>query len=108
MNKTTFIFDIDGTICDFIKEDHKNYYIDNLIPNKCMIRKINQLYTKGHEIIFMTGRGAITGMDWTEETKKQLKVWGVKYHELRFAIKPLDYVYVDDKACSPKEFMEMY
>jgi hypothetical protein len=102
------IFDIDKTICDCIKEDHKNYYIGNLIPNEDMIRKINHLYDMGHKIIFLTGRGAITGIDWKEETEKQLKIWGVKYHELKFIKKPLEYLYVDDKACSPKEFMEKY
>ncbi|MBE3094979.1 MAG: hypothetical protein IMZ52_08090 [Actinobacteria bacterium] len=104
----TMIFDIDETICSSIKKDHKNYFIDNLIPNEGMIKKINQLYDKGHEIIFLTGRGAITGIDWEDETRMQLKTWGIKYHELKFIKKPLDYLYVDDKACSPQEFMEKY
>jgi len=104
----TYIFDIDKTICDCKEENHFNYYIENLIPDKDMIRKINKLYDLGHPIIFITGRGAITGIDWREETEKQLKIWNIKYHELRFIKKPLDYLYVDDKACSPKEFMEKY
>jgi len=103
----TYIFDMDETFCDSIKKDHKNYFLDNLIPNKQMIKMINKLYDKGHRIIVMTGRGAMTGIDWKEETEKQLKTWNVKYHELRFIKKPLDYLYVDDKACSPKEFLEM-
>lgn len=104
----TYIFDIDETICRSKKKDHMSYYIDNVIPDEDMIQKINKLYDEDNKIIFMTGRGAITGIDWKEETEKQLKVWGVKYHELRFIKKPLDYLYVDDKAMSPKEFMETH
>lgn len=105
----TYIFDIDKTICKWkCKEDHMKYYIENLIPMKSIIKKINRLYDKGHPIIFMTGRGAITGVDWREETEKQLNAWGVKYHKLKFIKKPLDYLYVDDKACSPKEFMKTH
>ena len=104
----TYIFDMDETFCSSIKKNNKNYYIDNLVPNKQMIILINKLYNNGNKIIIMTGRGSITGIDWKEETEKQLKVWGVKYHELRFIKKPLDYLYVDDKACSPEEFIENY
>jgi hypothetical protein len=103
----SYIFDMDETFCDSIKKDHKNYFLDNLIPNKKMIGLINQLYDKGNRIVIMTGRGTMTGIDWKEETEKQLKVWGVKYHELKFMKKPLEYLYVDDKACNPTEFMEM-
>ena len=102
----TYIFDLDETLCFSKVKDHYNYYLDNLIPNKQMITKINELYDKGDKIIIMTGRGAITGIDWKEETEKQLKAWDIKYHELKFIKKPLDYMYVDDKACSPKEFLE--
>jgi len=106
MKKRIYIFDIDETVCDSIKKDHRNYFIDNLVPRKDMIDIINKLHDKGHRIIFITGRGATTGIDWRAETKKQLKAWGVKYYDLRFIKKPLDYLYVDDKACSPKEFLE--
>jgi hypothetical protein len=69
-----------------------------------MISIINDLYDKGNEIIIMTGRGSITGIDWVAETEKQLSTWKVKYNELRFVSKPAEYLYIDDKACSPKEF----
>jgi len=108
MNKRVYIFDIDETVCNSIHKDHTNYFTPNLIPNKQMITIINKLYDEGHKIIFMTGRGAITGIDWEETTKEQLKRWGIKYHELRFIKKPLDYLYVDDKASSPEEFIRNY
>lgn len=101
-----YIFDIDGTFCHQIEVDNKNYYISNQKPDKTMINIINSLYDKGNKIIIMTGRGSNTGIDWKEETEKQLKIWGVKYHKLKFIKKPLNYMYVDDCACSPKEFKE--
>jgi len=103
-NLKVYIFDIDGTITDWKEEDHKNYYEDNIIPNMDMIKTINILYDRGHPIWFVTGRGAISGIDWKEETENQLKHWGVKYHKLKFIKKPFNYLYVDDMACSPEEF----
>ena len=107
---TEYIFDMDETICTTKNQDpgHKSYFLDNMIPHKKMIRAINKLYDSGHRITIMTGRGATTGLNWVTETELQLRTWGVKYHELKFIKKPLDYLYVDDKAMSPKEFMEKY
>jgi len=102
----TYIFDIDGVICNLKNDDHYFYYLKNLIPNMEVIDAINKLYDDGNTIIFMTGRGTQTGIDWREETEKQLSIRGVKYHELRFINKPLDYLYVDDHACSIEEFIE--
>lgn len=107
MSYKVYIFDIDKTICDWINDDHKNLHIENMIPRMDMIKKINKLYDDGNKIIMMTGRGSVTGIDWKDETENQLKVWGVKYHELKFVNKPPEYLYVDDKACSPKEFMNL-
>jgi len=52
------------------------------------IKKINKLYQEGHTIIYWTARGAVSGVDWTDVTKKQLKVWGAQYHDLRMNSKP--------------------
>ena len=87
-----FVFDIDGVIA---KLAPKNDY--NLSePNKDMIAKVNQLYDNGNEIILLTARGYVTGIDWRETTKKQMDQWGVKYHELHLGKPNADY-YVDDK-----------
>lgn len=106
--RKTYIFDMDKTFCEQILYDTTNFYTDNVKPIKKMIRIMNRLYDEGNEIIIATGRGTNTKIDWKEETKKQLDMWGVKYHKLKFVKKPLDYLYVDDKACSPKEFLEKY
>lgn len=100
------MFDIDDTLCDSAATHAGLHFYndDEIIPNMDMINVVNALYDKGHKIILLTGRGSVTGMDWTKETKRQLKKWGVKYHELRFIKKPLNYLYVDDMASSPEEF----
>ena len=89
---TVYCFDIDGTICSDTDGDY-----EQAIPFKEVIEKINRLYDIGHKIIFYTGRGSTTGIDWFDLTKKQLKDWKVKYHELIMG-KPAADIYVDDKA----------
>ncbi|MBU46349.1 MAG: hypothetical protein CMD28_02875, partial [Flavobacteriales bacterium] len=52
------------------------------------VAKINKLYEEGNEIIYYTARGTVTGIDWLEITKSQLKKWGCKYHKLDVGNKP--------------------
>lgn len=89
-----YCFDIDGTICSPVEksEYHKSQ------PYKDVIEKINSLYDEGHRIIFMTARGSVSKLDWTEKTKNQLEMWGVKYHELIMNKKPHADIFIDDKA----------
>ena len=84
--------DIDETICT--KSEDLNY--ENAKPIKQNISKANDLYNKGHHIVYWTARGTVTGRDWTEVTKRQFKEWGVKYHELKFG-KPAYDIFIDDK-----------
>lgn len=107
----TYVFDIDGTICNNTMgiNDYKdaNPFLDR-------IEKINNLYDQGHTIIFATARGmgrnknnqtkAIN--EFYEFTKKQLDNWKVKYHDL-FLGKPPGAVYVDDKAIKDKDFFRI-
>ena len=76
--------DIDETICFY---DGERIYPE-AIPHFENIAKINKLYDEGNVIIYWTARGAITKIDWTEVTTKQLKLWGCKYHELKMNHKP--------------------
>ena len=71
--------DIDDTICSTLGTD---YSLAKPIPEN--IKKANNLYENGNTIVYWTGRGRISGIDWSEITKKQLLEWGVKYHELKF------------------------
>ena len=76
--------DIDETICYY--EGKRNY--PGALPMPENIAKINKLYEEGNEIIYYTARGTVTGIDWLEITKSQLKKWGCKYHKLDVGNKP--------------------
>ena len=47
--------DIDNTICKTEGTDYKS-----AMPIKSNIKKINNLFEKGHEIIYWTARGTVT------------------------------------------------
>lgn len=93
-----YIIDIDNTICT---PTYGGY--QRALPYPLRIEKVNKLFDEGHTIIYWTARGATTGLDWTELTKKQLDSWGCKYTEIRMG-KPNYDVWVDDKAISEKGF----
>ena len=94
--------DIDETICEYpldIKD--RKYELATPILNN--IDKINQLYKEGHHIVYWTARGSTTGIDWTELTKKQLKKWNAKYHDLKLK-KPNYDIFICDKAINSRNF----
>ena len=73
-----YCFDIDGTVCTSV--ENSKYHEAEVIP--VMLNLINELYDQGHTIKFMTARGCVSGIDWTDITTRQLDDWGFKYHEL--------------------------
>lgn len=97
--KKVFCFDIDGIICRTLDSN----YI-KAKPNLKTIKLINELYKKNKIIIFTSrymGRNKdnvikakIQGYN---RTFKQLKKWGVNFHELKFGKPSFDYV-IDDKS----------
>lgn len=90
--KKTYVFDIDGVIAGLTSDlqyDTAGPIVDN-------ISVLNALYDLGHRIVLFTARGSETGIDWSEVTERQMKKWGVKYHELRFGKPAADY-YIDDR-----------
>lgn len=97
-----FVFDIDGVIA---KLTPNNNYAD-AEPNQKMIEVVNKLYDMGNQIILLTARGYVTGIDWKEITEKQLQQWGVCYHELHFGKPNADY-YVDDHMISMDKLIEL-
>jgi hypothetical protein len=104
-----YIVDIDGTICtiskDLTYEDSK--------PFEDRIEKLNKLYDEGHTILYNTARGmgrhgnrrSMAEADFYLFTARQLKSWGVKYHQL-FLGKPAGDIYIDDKAMKDGDFFE--
>ena len=101
MKKKTYIFDIDGTVCDTKNGDYKN-----ATPKKGRIKKINSLHAQGNTIIFFTSRGKLTGMDWSKLTNYQLKKWKLKHHDVIFG-KPYGDVYVGDEAVNDRAFFKL-
>lgn len=98
-----FVFDIDGVIAQY----RENLDYASAGPNERMIRVINKLYDMGNHIVLFTARGFVTGIDWREVTEKQMKDWGVKYHELRFG-KPDATFYIDDKMLDMNTLMDAF
>ena len=89
---SVYAFDIDGTICN---NTYGKYVEAVPIPDR--IAYINYLFDNGHTIKMFTARGSTTNINWTQNTAKQLKKWGVKYHKLYFG-KPSYDLFIDDKA----------
>lgn len=91
--------DIDETIC----KNLNGMDYSKSLPIEKNINKINNLYDNGNHIVYWTARGTVTGLDWSELTKKQFKEWGVKYHELKFG-KPYYDIFIDDKNINSNDF----
>tara|TARA_R110000824_G_scaffold67377_5_gene174498 strand:+ start:23460 stop:23807 length:348 start_codon:yes stop_codon:yes gene_type:complete len=91
--------DIDETICE--SPPDRDYL--KAIPIKENIKKINELYYNNHTIVYWTARGSQTGIDWADITRKQIKDWGAKCHEVRLA-KPHYDVFICDKAINSNVF----
>lgn len=102
-----FYFDIDNTITktplvgEELTAGMTAYQAAEPIMER--IEEINQLYDKGHHIVYWTGRGTVSGIHYGELTEKQLESWGAKHHELKFGKPNFDYL-IDDKASSPDEW----
>lgn len=94
----TYVVDIDGTICD---TPNGNYF--SSIPIKERIKKLNDLFQNGNEIIYYTARGYKSRINWKQLTENQLKEWGCKYNKLVMG-KPFGDYYLDDHNILLKEF----
>ena len=94
--------DIDETICIHSPSDGpRDYKLAQPLPKN--IDKINNLYEKGHYIVYWTARGGTTGIDWTELTQSQLDVWGAKHHALKMG-KPNYDIFICDKVMNARNF----
>ena len=91
--------DIDETIC----ESPENRDYSKSVPIGENIEKANSLYDEGNTIVYWTARGTGSGLDWRSVTEKQLKEWGVKYHNLEFG-KPNYDLFIDDKNMNTRDW----
>lgn len=95
--------DIDDTIClSPNKPDYTESY-----PITENIKIANALYDSGHNIVYWTARGTVSGIDWSDITKKQFESWGVKYHELKFG-KPNYDLFIDDKNLNTNDINKLF
>lgn len=93
-----YIIDIDKTI---LEVEGSDYY--EAIPIVKRISKINALLDAGHTIIYYTGRGSNSGINWNTYTKNQLAIFGARYTEL-WMNKPAYDIWIDDKAIHADDF----
>ena len=64
------------------------------------------MFDEGHNITYYTARGSVTGLDWYNVTKNQLKLWKCKYHSLSVGEKPAYDLLICDKAINSEEFFK--
>ena len=95
-NNNNLVVDIDGVIASLVSDGDYSR-VNPIIEN---INYINKLKKAGIRIILFTARGSMSGKNWEDLTKNQLREWGVLYDELLFG-KPAGDLYIDDKAATP-------
>jgi len=116
MEHSTFVIDVDGTICEAQKpEGSDSFDYANALPIQPVIEKIRELHDVGHSIILFTARGMRTYRGDREAieivVRPILEEWlekhNVPYDELIMG-KPWgkNVYYIDDRALSPADFAE--
>ena len=98
-----YCFDLDGTLC----RTPGNSYKDST-PYKDAVAEVQRLYTEGCIIKIFTARGMSSKIDHTSLTKRQLKSWGVPYHELIMNSKPSFDILIDDRAINACEWRSAF
>jgi hypothetical protein len=78
MPKRIMIIDIDGTICEDIKNEGGLQNMAKAKPYRNSIRQINKWHREGHFICFFTAREEAH----SKVTEAWLKNQGVKYHQI--------------------------
>lgn len=101
----TYVFDLDNTLCK-TKNAKKGHLYLEATPIKDRIKIVNELYNEGNIIIIETARGCGSGVNWFQDTIKQLNSWGLKFHSVRTGVKFAADFYIDDKAINSEEFFK--
>ena len=77
MKKRVYLVDIDGTICDDVKNEESHLYSEAKVYDGAL-EELNKLYDEGNVITFFTARESKD----REVTEVWLKENGFKYHGL--------------------------
>ena len=99
-----YVFDIDGTLT--LPNPTKSYPISQ--PDIEAIAEVNRLFDEGHSVTLFTARGAGSGIDWHDLTLRQIKEWGIKFHNLIDKGKPSWDIFIDDKAINSEEWKKSF
>ncbi len=91
--------DIDNTICE--TKDVSDYSKSTPIMEN--IKKVKTLVSQGHDVSFWTARGSLSGKDWSELTKNQLKSWGLGDIPIIFN-KPYFDLFIDDRVMNTEDW----
>lgn len=114
MNReTTFIVDIDGTLCP-IKKKEENY--EDLIPYKKMVEQLKNYHKEGIKIVLFTSRNmnsfqgniGVINKVTARILQEWLDRWEIPYDEIIYG-KPWPGhfgFYVDDRSVRPDEFLQ--
>ena len=96
MKKRGYLIDIDGTVCDDIKNEDSHLYKD-ATPYAGSKEQINKLFDEGNKIVFFTAR------EYKDKAVTLAWLWkhGFKFHDL-ITDKPRcsedeEYVWIDNK-----------
>jgi dTDP-glucose 4,6-dehydratase len=103
MKDKTIIVDIDGTICKTYQCKDGSWDYEGSVPILPNIAKVNELYDEGYHIVYLTARGARSGIDWTDLTREQLERWGCRFHELKLG-KPHYDLMICDKVINARDW----
>ena len=104
INKKTFVFDLDNTLCNTPEDNMGVPVYINSTPIVDRINKVNKLHENGNKIIIDTARGSTSGLNYYDLTFNQLTEWGLKFDILRTGVKLTSDFYIDDKAINHNDF----
>ena len=78
--KKIFLIDVDGTLCENIRNEEGTGRMARARPFMDSIEAVNRLYDEGNRICIFTSRTS----KHKKVTEDWLKVHGVKYHQIIF------------------------
>jgi len=102
----TYVFDLDGTLCDTKKNEEGYWDYLGAIPWQNRIDIVNDLHDGGHTVIVESARGCSSGKNWDKETLNQLRNWGVRFDKLRTGVKFCADYFIDDRAINSEQFFK--
>jgi len=112
IDKLTFVFDIDGTICPIRKETER---YEDMVPFPAMCEKLRDYRRLGAKIVLFTSRNmnsfggnlGLINAHTAPVLLEWLKKWNIPYDEVIYG-KPWpghSGFYVDDRTVRPDEFL---